>query len=156
MTRGTQHFASAVYPCVRGNQLSPPSTTEKSICFTCKDSRTAPQVRDLPQPVLLSKIKLKPSSELEPNSRTTPRLQDLPQQNRIHMSKLSWCSTSARPSSASPFVTDMTRDHTFNSPHSRPNLCWLEKVKRHRDTSRCGQRSERREQCEHRGRCAQG
>ena len=78
---------------------------------------------------------------------------------------------SARPSSTEPyplvvlhesetflsqsFVKDKTRYYTFNSPHSRPNLCWLGKVKRRRDTSRYGQRSERREQCEHRGRCAQ-
>ena len=37
----------------------------------------------------------------------------------------------------------------------KPKLCWLDASRETCDTSRCGQQSNRREQCERRGSCAQ-
>ena len=80
--------------------------------------------------------------------------------SRCFMCRDSWYPTSARPptterlqcvqtlmarSTSSSVVTDKSRYHTFHFPHvrSRPKLCWLDIVKRHRVTSRCGRRSDK-------------
>ena len=131
---GVQHFTSAVYTCVRET----PSTTGRNRCFTFRDKPPTDSSLRVETLVVLHDCE-------------TIHHRDVAARPDAH-------GTPCEKRSTDPAVTDKTRYHTFHSPRVRssPKLCWLEKVKRHRDTSRCGQRSDRREQCERRGRCTQG
>ena len=83
----------------------------------------------------------------------------------VHVPRLSWDSTSAKDvprvswDSTSATKSRRHRFRTLSIQHmskGRPKLCWLDASRETCDTSRCGQQSNRKEQRERRGSCAQG
>ena len=78
----------------------------------------------------------------------------LPPQRRWHVSTYSWYAMSEKRSTGSRTDTTLSIQHACRADQ----ICaGLKRAERETwDTSRCGQRSDRREQCARRGRCAQG
>ena len=127
----------------------------------------------LRQPSRLSRLLIRTDTSLDRDSRGTPRVRDRSSQN-CSTTVDSRGSTRARPSHQTRTVS--TYQDSRGTPRVRPNpvvtgtetlsiqhmsktdqnCAGLMRAKRHGDTSRCGQQSNRREQCERCGSCAQG
>ena len=75
-----------------------------------------------------------------------------PDQNCVHVPRLSWDSASATSSRRHRYWTPSMQ----HMSKGRAKRCWLDAGRETCGTSRCGQQSNRREQCDRRGSCAQG